>query len=447
MKSISLSKLHILVGREYMVRVHKKSFIVTTLLIPLLIAAVLSITIYVSMNSLSKERIAVIDETGLYSNVLTNDEFYTFISSTEPLEAYMGKEKLEGNDLTAVLYIHDTLLNNPNGWSLYSYKKLPEGVVSYINNAFTNHLREQRIAEYNIEGLPEIIKNVETTISVPTYQWDDQGKSIKSSGTLAGGIGMVLSIIILGFMSNYAGQVMSGVLEEKKNRIMEVIVSTVRPIEMMISKIVGVFLVGLTQVAIWLIFAGIIFVVASLVAVGGVYDLSSLSQLDPTQVGGLAGSMSIDSISDMQSSLEIVQSINFVQLGIMLLAYFIGGYLLYASLFAAIGSSVSSDEDAGQFVMPFILIMTLGFYIAIGSMDNPDGSMAFWGSMIPLSSPFVMMMRLPYGVPVWEQILSIGLLFLTAFGIAWLAARIYRVGILFTGKKPSLKDLWSWLYL
>ena len=298
---------------------------------------------------------------------------------------------------------------------------------------------------YDIEGLPEIIDDVETTISVPTYQWDAKGEEAKSSGTLAGVIGMILSGIILAFMSNYSGQVMSGVLEEKKNRIMEVIVSTVRPIEMMISKMVGVFLVGLTQVAIWLIFAGIIFVVGSLVAVGGVYDLSALSQLDPAQMGGLAGGMSMDSVTEMQSSLEVLQSINFVQLIIMLLVYFIGGYLLYASLFAAIGSSVSSDEDASQFMMPFLLVMMLGFYIAMGSMDNPDGTMAFWGSIVPFSSPFVMMVRLPYGVTTWELILSISLLYLTAFGIVWLAARIYRVGILFTGKKPSLRDLWSWL--
>ena len=445
MNKKSPAKLSILIEREYMVRVKKKSFIVTTLLIPILIAAIFFIVIYISMSSLSDERVAVIDETGLYSDVLADNEYYTFIQSSEPLEAYTDKAKLEEEGLSAVLYIKDTLMNNPNGWSLYSYKKLPDGIVRYINDAFTERLKEQRIAQYDIEGLPEIIDDVETTISVPTYQWDAKGEEAKSSGTLAGVIGMILSGIILAFMSNYSGQVMSGVLEEKKNRIMEVIVSTVRPIEMMISKMVGVFLVGLTQVAIWLIFAGIIFVVGSLVAVGGVYDLSALSQLDPAQMGGLAGSMSMDSVTEMQSSLEVLQSINFVQLIIMLLVYFIGGYLLYASLFAAIGSSVSSDEDASQFMMPFVLIMMLGFYIAMGSMDNPDGTMAFWGSIVPFSSPFVMMVRLPYGVATWELILSIVLLYLTAFGIAWLAARIYRVGILFTGKKPSLRDLWSWL--
>lgn len=447
MKTNSLSKLRILIEREYMVRVNKKSFIVTTLLVPILIAAVFFIVIYVSMSSLSKERVAVIDETGLYGDVLTDDEYYTFVPSSEPLAAYTDKAKLDEEGLSAVLHIQDTLLHNPKGWSLYSYKKLPDGIVSYINEAFTAHLKEQRIAHYNIDSLPEIIADVETTISVPTFQWDARGESVKSSGTLAGIIGMVLSVIILSFMSNYAGQVMSGVLEEKKNRIMEIIVSSVRPLEMMISKMVGVFLVGLTQVAIWILFGVIIFVVGSLVAVGGVYDLSALSQLDPAQMGGLAGGMSMDSIVEMQSSLEIIQSINFGQLIVMLLVYFIGGYMLYASLFAAIGSSVSSDEDASQFMMPFVLVMMLGFYIAMGSMDNPDGTMAFWGSIIPFSSPFVMMVRLPYGVATWELIISIGLLYLTAFGIAWLAARIYRVGILFTGKKPSLRDLWSWLHL
>ena len=330
MNKKSPSKLSILIEREYMVRVKKKSFIVTTLLVPILIAAIFFIVIYVSMSSLSEERVAVIDETGLYGDVLVDDDYYTFIPSSEPLEAYTDKAKLEEEGLSAVLYIKDTLLNNPNGWSLYSYKKLPSGIVNYIEDAFTERLKEQRIAQYDIEGLPEIIDDVETTISVPTYQWDAKGEEAKSSGSLAGVIGMILSVIILSFMSNYSGQVMSGVLEEKKNRIMEVIVSTVRPIEMMISKMVGVFLVGLTQVAIWLVFAGILFVVGSLVAVGGVYDLSALSQLDPAQMGGLAGGMSMDSVTEMQSSLEVLQSINFVQLIIMLLVYFIGGYLLYA---------------------------------------------------------------------------------------------------------------------
>ncbi|WP_297163103.1 ABC transporter permease, partial [uncultured Porphyromonas sp.] len=308
MKKKSSSKLSILIEREYMVRVKKKSFIVTTLLVPILIAAIFFIVIYVSMSSLSDERVAVIDETGLYSDVLADNEYYTFVPSSEPLEAYTNRAKLEEEGLSAVLYIKDTLMNNPNGWSLYSYKKLPDGIVRYINDAFTERLKEQRIAQYDIEGLPEIIDDVETTISVPTYQWDAKGEEAKSSGTLAGVIGMILSGIILAFMSNYSGQVMSGVLEEKKNRIMEVIVSTVRPIEMMIAKMVGVFLVGLTQVAIWLIFAGIIFVVGSLVAVGGVYDLSALSQLDPAQMGGLAGGMSMDSVTEMQSSLEVLQS-------------------------------------------------------------------------------------------------------------------------------------------
>lgn len=279
MKKKSPSKLSILIEREYMVRVKKKSFIVTTLLVPILIAAIFFIVIYVSMSSLSDERVAVIDETGLYSDVLADNEYYTFIPSSEPLKAYTDKAKLEEEGLSAVLYIKDTLMNNPKGWSLYSYKKLPDGIVRYINDAFTERLKEQRIAQYDIEGLPEIIDDVETTISVPTYQWDTKGEEAKSSGSLAGVIGLVLSVIILSFMSNYAGQVMSSVLEEKKNRIIEVIVSTVRPIDMMISKIIGAFLVGLTQVAIWLVFGGIIFVVGSLVAVGGVYDLSSLSQL------------------------------------------------------------------------------------------------------------------------------------------------------------------------
>ncbi len=201
-----------------MVRVKKKSFIVTTLLVPILIAAIFFIVIYVSMSSLSDERVAVIDETGLYSDVLADNEYYTFVPSSEPLEAYTNKAKLEEEGLSAVLYIKDTLMNNPNGWSLYSYKKLPDGIVRYINDAFTERLKEQRIAQYDIEGLPEIIDDVETTISVPTYQWDSKGEESKSSGTLAGVIGMILSAIILAFMSNYSGQVMSGVLEEKNKK-------------------------------------------------------------------------------------------------------------------------------------------------------------------------------------------------------------------------------------
>lgn len=442
-----MKKLGIIIEREYTTRVKKKSFIFTTLFVPIIIGVVFFLIIYMSMSSISHEKIVVIDDTGLYADVLQDDDNYTFVTGTHTLDEYKQESTLDEEEATAVLHIRQNLLQNPKGWSLYSFKKLPDGVVQYVNQSFSDYLVQEKMKQYDIPELQQIMDDLDVHASVPTYQWQENGESSKTSGTLAGMIGMAMSIIIMTFLTSYASMVMNGVLEEKKSRIMEIIVSSVRPLDMMIGKIVGIFLVGLTQVALWLIFGGVIFVIGSIIAIGGVYDISALSQIDPGQLGGMAAGMDASSIIDMQQSLEVVQSINFGQLILMLIIFFIGGYLLYGSLFAALGASVSSDEDAGQFLTPFMLIMMVGFYIAMGSIDNPDGSMAFWGSMIPFTSPFVMLMRIPYGVATWELLLSIGLLLGTAFGIAWLAARIYRVGILFTGKKPSVKDLWSWLFL
>lgn len=442
-----MKKLGIIIEREYTTRVKKKSFIFTTLFVPIIIGVVFFLIIYMSMSSISHEKIVVIDDTGLYADVLQDDDNYTFVTGSHTLDEYKQESTLDEEQATAVLHIRQNLLQNPKGWSLYSFKKLPDGVVQYVNQSFSDYLVQEKMKQYDIPELQQIMDDLDVHASVPTYQWQENGESSKTSGTLAGMIGMAMSIIIMTFLTSYASMVMNGVLEEKKSRIMEIIVSSVRPLDMMIGKIVGIFLVGLTQVALWLIFGGVIFVIGSIIAIGGVYDISALSQIDPGQLGGMAAGMDASSIIDMQQSLEVVQSINFGQLILMLIIFFIGGYLLYGSLFAALGASVSSDEDAGQFLTPFMLIMMVGFYIAMGSIDNPDGSMAFWGSMIPFTSPFVMLMRIPYGVATWELLLSIGLLLGTAFGIAWLAARIYRVGILFTGKKPSVKDLWSWLFL
>ena len=228
---------------------------------------------------------------------------------------------------------------------------------------------------------------------------------------------------------------------------MEVMVSSVRPIDLMGGKIVGIALVGIFQLLIWALFLGVLFLVFSLFAFGGLYDLSAISQIvsqNPT--GGMMAGMDASFLADMQNVLEVIAGINIPHLILMFLLYFVGGYLLYASLYAAIAASMSSDEDANQFMMPIMIVLMVAFYSGFGSMNNPNGTMAVWCSIIPFTSPVAMLVRIPAGVPVWQQVLSLVLLYLSTFAMLWISAKIYRVGILMYGKKPTLKEMARWLF-
>jgi ABC-2 type transport system permease protein len=252
-------------------------------------------------------------------------------------------------------------------------------------------------------------------------------------------IAFVLTFFIYMFVLMYGAMVMSGVQEEKTNRIVELMVSSVRPFDLMMGKIIGIAFVGLTQLFLWVIMIACLFITAQ-IFLGGGLDAVQAQQGAAMQTMGNAGQL--EGVNEM---LKTLATINFVEIGVYFLLYFIGGYLLFASLFAAIGSAVNQPEDTQQFMMPITLFMAFSLYAGIYSIDNPDGPLAFWCSLIPFTSPIVMMVRLPFEVPFWEKLLSVAILFATSLCIVWISAKIYRVGILMYGKKPSLKEMIKWI--
>lgn len=440
------NRIGIVIGREFNTRVRKRSFIVVTLLVPILMIAFISLPIILGMYSVGKEKIAVVDRTGNhYADILPDNRNYSFVATENDPEELrkMGAENKEG--FTGVLVIDEDLTVNPKAVGLYSFKQMPEGLTTYVNEKLSQYVSDCKLKAYQTEDIDRIVADSRFRLSVPTYRWNESGETQRSSGAMAGFIGMALAFISFYFISAFGGSVMNGVLEEKKNRIMEVMVSSVKPFDLMAGKIIGIGLVGLVQMLLWIAFGALLIFILMMVMIGSAVDLSSLANMTQSDVTGMAANMGADSFRDMQDSIRVLSSVNFPQMILMFVLYFVGGYLLYASLYAAVGASVSSDEDSAQFMMPVMLLLMFSFYAGFGSINNPEGPLALWCSYIPFTSPIVMLVRIPFGVPIWQQALSVFILYASAWLIVWLSARIYRVGILMYGKKPSLKEIGRWL--
>ena len=440
------NRIGIVIGREFNTRVRKRSFIVVTLLVPILMIAFISLPIILGMYSVGKEKIAVVDRTGNhYADILPDNRNYSFVATENDPEELrkMGAENKEG--FTGVLVIDEDLTVNPKAVGLYSFKQMPEGLTAYVNEKLSQYVSDCKLKAYQTEDIDRIVADSRFRLSVPTYRWNESGETQRSSGAMAGFIGMALAFISFYFISAFGGSVMNGVLEEKKNRIMEVMVSSVKPFDLMAGKIIGIGLVGLVQMLLWIAFGALLIFILMMVMIGSAVDLSSLANMTQADVTGMAANMGADSFRDMQDSFRVLSSVNFPQMILMFVLYFVGGYLLYASLYAAVGASVSSDEDSAQFMMPVMLLLMFSFYAGFGSINNPEGPLALWCSYIPFTSPIVMLVRIPFGVPIWQQALSVFILYASAWLIVWLSARIYRVGILMYGKKPSLKEIGRWL--
>ena len=297
-----------------------------------------------------------------------------------------------------------------------------------------DYVEQQKINAYNIPDLQKILEDTQTRVSVSTIRWNEKGEEQKGSSELALIIGMVTAMIIYMFIVMYGGQVMSGVVQEKTSRIVEVIVSSVKPFQLMMGKIVGIALVGLTQVFLWVILTLILSVAAT--------TLMGIEPSAAVEAQAIPQSTMDQGMSEIYSMLA---GFNFVEMLIYFICYFLGGYLLYASLFAAVGSAVENETDTQQFSLPLTIPIIFAIYAAIYSAQNPDGPLAFWCSLIPFTSPVVMMVRLPFGVPFWQIALSIGVLVLSFVLTTWMAGKIYRTGILMYGKKVTWAELWKWL--
>lgn len=434
-----MSKLGLIIKREYLQRVSKKSFLLLTFLAPVLFAAMVFVPLWLAtLKSDEMKNIVVLDQVGKYASAFKNTDEYRFLPAEGDMEEY---RKSEDKEIEAFLAISDDLLTHPEAATLYSKKQIPMGLKREVNNQLSAMLEQEKLDSYQIPDLKQIIDDCKVSFDIQTVKWEDDGSESSSSAEVMTAIGFVSTFVIYMFILMYGSMVMQGVMEEKTNRIVELMVSSVKPFDLMMGKIVGIGMVGLTQVFLWGILT-VVLVSGSLFFFGG----------DATQTADLMMSSNMNQAAMMTSTdptvlkiQDIIHSIPIATLGINFLLYFIGGYILYASLFAAIGSAINQPEDANQFMTPMMIFILFGFYAGIYSVENPDGPLAFWCSLIPFTSPIVMMVRLPYDIPLWEHILSLVLLFVAAYGCVWISGKIYRTGILMYGKKPSIAELIRWI--
>lgn len=442
-----MSKISLIIEREYLTRVQKKSFILMTILSPIVMVALIFAPIWLAQLSSDEVRqIAIIDQTGLYKNIYENSEEYQFTYTQGILNP--AEMRAEESQPYAYVIIKDNLLNNPKGMTIYSQKQITNSCESMITSQMEEFLKNEKLLSYNIPNIKQIIDDSDINLHVDTIRMEEDGAETQTSSEMVMVIGMAMTLIIYMFLMLYGGQVMSSVMQEKTNRIVEVMVSSVKPFELMIGKITSIGLVGLTQLGIWILFIiGIFLSVGAIFSFSGGMDTANIENMTAVagNMNGVDAAQLTGKMGAMQEIQNMLGSINLTQLLVCFVLFFIGGYILYASLFAAIGSAVDNESDTQQLMVPITFIIIFALYAGIFSAENPDGPLAMWCSMIPFTSPIVMMVRIPFGVSTWELIVSMIILYGSAIGLAWIAGRIYRVGILMYGKKPSYKEMIKWI--
>ena len=434
-----MSKIWIIIQREFMTRVKKKSFILWTILMPFIFAALIMVPLMLAtIEGDEQKTVMVIDKTGRYVGSLKSTANYAFVPTADNKDEYYTDD----SEVEAVVQITDDLVKNPKAVTIYSPREVKAELLGYVETCLGEQVRREKLTAYNIPELEEIMEDVQAEFHVATVKRNAEGDETSSNTYIAMAAGFIFTFLIYMFVMSYGGMVMQSVMEEKTNRIVELMVSSVKPFQLMMGKIIGVALVGFVQLAIWGVMLSIILLVCS-----SIFGLSAAPN-----VPAVAGAdMQMNAVAQQAASGEAAEIMSalmglpYAELGIMFVLYFVGGYLLYASFFAAVGASINAQEDSSQFIMPVVLIMVFGLYAAMYSAENTNGPLAFWASMFPLTSPIVMMVRIPFGVPWWEEVLSLGLLFATSVAFVWLSARIYRVGILMYGKKPSIREMLKWV--
>lgn len=432
-----MNKILLIIQREYLTRVKNKTFIILTLLAPLLMVGMIAVVVYLStLESDKVKNILVNDHSTLFKKSLKDSETLKFTFS-ENLDDEAAKKIITQGNYYALLIIPDSIQNKR--LELISEKQVSISTKLYISHLIEKKLRSDKLKSMGID--PNLIDEVNPEVSIRTIKINKEGKEEISSAEAALGIGYVSSFLIYMFIFIYGAMVMRGVIEEKTSRVVEIIISSVKPFQLMMGKIIGVALVAFTQLALWIIFGTLILFVAQ----NFIGDTSTVQeQMVQTQSMNpeLQGVMSNNALNDIMAP---ILNLPIALIIFSFVFYFIGGYLLYSSLFAAIGGAVDNETDTQQFMLPITIPLILSLIVAQTVMQNPEGPAAFWFSVVPFTSPVVMMMRVAYGVPTWELILSMILLILTFLGTTWLAAKIYRIGILNYGKKVSYKDLWTWI--
>jgi ABC-2 type transport system permease protein len=441
-----MNKITLILKREYLTRVKKKTFLIMTILGPILMAGLIIMPAYISQMSDETKTIAVADDTGLFYKRFPDSENLKFVYLNDKIGS--AKETFVKAGYYALLYIpvdtSDAVI--PTSFTLFSEKQPSMIIKAYLENVLKKDIESMKLSKSGISE--EVLASIKTPINITTIKLKSTGGEEKSYSEMSTIVGLLAGIMIYIFIFMYGALVMRGVIEEKSNRIVEVIVSSVKPFQLMMGKITGVALVGLTQFLLWvLLFTGIL--ITFRVAMPDTFNSNKTEQL-------MIGGSKIPNASEITSTVkaqpttmdEVMEAAGSINISVMLLSflfYFTGGYLLYAALFAAIGAAVDNEADTQQFMLPVTIPLLFAVIMVQFVINNPEGPVAFWLSMIPLTSPVIMMVRIPFGVPYWEIALSAILLVIAFIGATWLAAKIYRTGILMYGKKVTYRELWKWL--
>ena len=440
-----MNKILLIIQREYLSRVKKKSFIVMTFLTPLLFVGVYAIIGYFTYTGLKDtfDKVAVVSTNTSLTEKLTSDKNVAYTYLNESLDE--AKKKLSSSDYDYLLYLPQFSIDQPKGIELLGTKQAGMTINSRIAKDIEELIRTQKLKASGISQSD--LDKLKTTVNISTKKISDLGDEKESSAGISTAIGLVAGVLMFMFIMLYGVQVMRGVIEEKTSRIIEVMISSVKPFQLMMGKIVGIALVGLTQFMLWVILTLSI----SSVAVNLMTDKKDLKQIAANaQVQNQISANNTTAINDVAQSPmgDIQKSLAGLDVGKIIsvfVFFFLGGYLFYAALYAAIGSAVDSETETQQFMMPVMMPLLLGYALSLSVVNNdPYGNVAFWLSMVPFTSPIAMVVRMPYGVPNWELALSMALLVAGFIATVWVAGRIYRVGILMYGKKATFKEMLKW---
>jgi ABC-2 type transport system permease protein len=428
-----MDKIWLILSREYVSRVKKKSFLLTTFLTPLLIGGLYAMAIYFAVADADEKVVKVVDESGLFIGKLENGNSIVFEFVSEPIDS--ARRQVEEGKFDGLLYIKDVDVNDPQGITYYSMTTPGIDLTSGVNRALESVIRDIKIEQMGFSKTA--LDSLKTDIHVESINLSGADEK-KGSAEIAMAVGSISGVMIYMFMLIYGAQVMRGVMQEKTSKIVEILVSSVKPFQLMTGKILGIAAVGLTQFILWFVLTMAVISVATPLMGGGSVEGMAAAQTELSQSPEAQNELAaaINSVTDNLNLPLLIGSFFF---------YFLTGYLFYAALFAMIGSAVDSEADTQQFMLPIMLPLIASMMFLSVILRDPSGPIAFWLSIIPFSSPIIMMVRIPFDVPVWQLVLSMVLMIVGFIGTTWMAGRVYRIGILMHGAKVNYKVMFKWL--
>lgn len=429
------NNIGIIIEREYMERVRKKSFLLTTLLMPILMVILMGApALIMFFNTPDHNVIGVIDNSGVIYPQLSGNEMYDFVAIDGD-----AQKKVDDGDIDGYLIIPSDIQKSYSpALNLYMKGAIPIELQSSLRSQISSAIENQKLLSYNIQNLPEIMDKVKTNVKINEVRLDkEDGESLESGVSFF--IGLFMSFLLYMFLLMYGQMVMTSIIEEKNNRVLELVVSSIKPTQLMLGKITGIGLVAITQILIW----GVLMAFVSTIILPALLPSDVMMQIGEMRTGSLDMNQ-VDNFS-MLNAMNMLTNVGFIiELFFWLILFLAGGFLLYAAMFAAVGSAVDNVQDASQ-LQSFILIpIIIALMVSVSIGNSPNSPLAVWLSMIPFTSPMVMMSRIPAGIESWQPWVSIAILYLSFFLMVWFAGKVYRVGIFMYGKKPNVKDLVRW---